>query len=325
MKTSKQKKLTKIFFDDVAGEWYERTYDAAGTFEKFPSNRARMETALGEIQRLTVKGNFLDIGCGTGHLVLELIKRGRNARGIDISPRMIEEAKTHFRKSKLKGNPDDVFAASDLSAYKAVGRVDAAVGLGLLEYLDTDRELFTFLRNILPEGGYAFVECRNELFSLFSGNQYTADMVKRGEYSRLLKEFMRVDRFSTFPSEAIPSRQAAVSREIATFLAKTGSSTSWSVPTSKQYTRYPAGMVRRQHTPEKLEQSAKKYGFKLDHVVYWHLHPYTPSFERHFPRIFNRMSYLMAPLGHTPAAAGISSSFLAVLRKQQTKSAVFSF
>lgn len=308
--------MTQTFFDDVAEEWYQRTYDPAGTFEKFPSNRARMEVALGEIERLKVKGRFLDIGCGTGNLVLELLKRGHKTHGIDISSRMIGEAKGQFKKTKLKGNPDDIFTASDLSEYSPADRVDAAVGLGLLEYLDTDGELFTFLRKTVSDGGYAFVECRNELFNLFSGNQYTADIVKKGDYQQLLKEFMRVEKFSPMAAQEIPAAQAGVSRAIGQFLAKDGTSKPWSMPTAKKYTPYPKQMVRRQHTPEKLEQSAKKFGFTLDHVVYWHVHPYPPSFERQFPRIFNKMSYLMAPLGRTPAAAGISSSFLAVLRKQ---------
>ena len=92
-KKSLQKRFAKAFFDEVAQEWHERTYDPAGTFEKFPSNLARMETALGEIPRLKTRGNFLDIGCGTGHLVSQLLNKGHAAWGIDVSPRMIEQAK----------------------------------------------------------------------------------------------------------------------------------------------------------------------------------------------------------------------------------------
>ena len=65
MRTSKQKKLTKQFFNAVADEWYDRTYNPSGDFVKFPSNKVRMEVVLKEIVKLGLQGNVLDIGCGT--------------------------------------------------------------------------------------------------------------------------------------------------------------------------------------------------------------------------------------------------------------------
>ena len=75
-------------------------------------------------------------------------------------------------------------------------------------------------------------------------------------------------------------------------------------------------MIRRQHTPAVLEASARRYGFRLRHAVYWHAHPYPPRYEAEFPRIYNKLSILMAPLGYTPLGAWLCSSFLAVLKRQ---------
>lgn len=313
---SLQKRLTKNFFNEVADEWYERTYDPGGTFQTFPSNRARMEAALREISRLKTKGSFLDIGCGTGHLVTELLKRGVKAQGIDVAPRMVEEARSRLTRLHAKGDPEHIFQVADLADFSPSERYAAAAGLGLLEYLETDVELFRFLKRILRQGGYALVECRNKLFNLFSGNQYTAHLVKDAVFPRLVEEYARVARFSPETYAEIPKLQTKVFRNTAGNLAQALKDKKWFATSTKRYTPYPKTMVRRQHTPEELERSAKKFGLKLEYVVYWHLHPYPPLFERHFPRIYNNIAYLMAPLGRTPAGAGIASSFIAVLKKQ---------
>jgi len=92
MKITKQKRLTKYFFNKVSDEWFERTYDPANEYLKFPSNRVRMGVALGEIERMGLRGKMLDVGCGTGHLVFELLRKGHKAVGIDIAEKMIEQA-----------------------------------------------------------------------------------------------------------------------------------------------------------------------------------------------------------------------------------------
>jgi hypothetical protein len=81
------------------------------------------------------------------------------------------------------------------------------------------------------------------------------------------------------------------------------------------YSRYPGKMVRRQHTPQEIERVALRYGFRVKHVVYWHAHPYPPSYEKKFPRVYNRIAYLMNPLGETSLGAWMCSSFVAVLER----------
>lgn len=318
MKVTKQKKLTKYFFNKVSDEWYERTYDPANEYLKFPSNRVRMSVALGEVEKLGLEGKMLDVGCGTGHLVFELLRKGHQAVGIDIAEKMIEQAKVHLRKSKIKADPDKVFTASDLASFTPPSKnmYTAITALGLLEYLDTDGELFELLTKNIAPGGYAFVECRNKFFNLFSANRYTLALAKEGELAKLLQELEEVERYSPLAVEKIPVVQSRVSRSIAEFLAQASRSGKWFEKGIRSYSKYPAGMVRRQHTPKALAASAAKRGFSLEHVVYWHAHAYPPRYEKNFPKIYNRLSVLMGPLGHTPLGAWFCSSFLAVLKKK---------
>jgi 2-polyprenyl-3-methyl-5-hydroxy-6-metoxy-1,4-benzoquinol methylase len=67
-----------------------------------------------ELHRLTIKSlndyfgsivvknkKLLDIGCGTGTFLLEMVKNGWTGTGIDLSPEMIELAKLKAEKQKL--------------------------------------------------------------------------------------------------------------------------------------------------------------------------------------------------------------------------------
>ena len=313
-----QKRLTKDFFNDVSGEWFERTYDPNESFLKFPGNRARMEVALSEIRRLRVRGAILDIGCGTGQIVIELLRSGARATGIDIAEKMIDTAKNNLvaENFPFNPNPENVFAVKDLAELSKVSdRYGAVTALGVLEYLSTDDELFSVLNRIVEKGGYALVECRNKLFNLFSVNGYTESAAKVEQIALLVREMADIERYSPIPSKEIPHIQAEVSKRIADFLKNSVGDKQWFEKSDKQYTDYPERMIRRQHTPRELEQSASGAGFTLKHVVYWHSHPYPPSFKKEFPKIYNKLSFLESPLGYTSLGAWKCSSFVAVLQK----------
>ncbi|MEK9174466.1 MAG: methyltransferase domain-containing protein [Patescibacteria group bacterium] len=312
-----QKKITKDFFNKVAGEWFERTYDPAGDYLKFPVNKSRKDVALLEIDGLNLPKSALamDIGCGTGQLVIDLIGRGYNAHGIDIADKMIAEAKEHLSEAKIKNK--GVFRISDLADLsKGDKRYSLVTALGLLEYLATDEELFFVLKKIVNRNGYALVECRNRLFNLFSGNKYTIDICQSGQLKNLVSSFDHVENFSPIPISETPKLQKKVFSEISQFLNGPSNYEDWKKTTKKEYSKYPFTMVRRQHTPQELDFTANEFGFKLEYVVYYHLHPYLPRYEEFFPKIYNKISEIMTPLGRTSLGASSGSAFVGVLKKK---------
>ncbi len=48
--------------------------------------------------------NMLDVGCGTGELLVHAAEAGANVTGIDISKGMLSVARRRFEASDLKGN-----------------------------------------------------------------------------------------------------------------------------------------------------------------------------------------------------------------------------
>lgn len=48
-----------------------------------------------------IKGNILEIGCGTGRITIPLMENGANITGIDSSQRMIERLQTKIATSKI--------------------------------------------------------------------------------------------------------------------------------------------------------------------------------------------------------------------------------
>ncbi|OHA08682.1 MAG: hypothetical protein A3A44_00690 [Candidatus Sungbacteria bacterium RIFCSPLOWO2_01_FULL_60_25] len=313
---AEQKRLTRDFFNTVAGEWFERTYDPRAEYRKYPSNRVRMELALGEIKRLKIRGPFLDVGCGTGELVIELLRRNIPTTGIDIAEKMIALARANVKRALPNADPAKTFRATDLDAFRAPrGSFRNAAALGLLEYLATDDELLRFLARVIPRKGRALVECRNKFFNLASLNTYTSDLAASHEFSKLIDEYGASGEFSRLPYSAIPKVADETTRAASLFLRRAVNDREWRETVTKKFSSYPSLMVRRQHTPQEIQRSAARYGFALRYVVYWHIHPFPPVFEKHFPRIFNKLSVLLGPLGHTPLGASLGSSFLAVLER----------
>ena len=313
---TKQKKITKKFFNEVAKEWFERTYDPSGNYLKFPVNRLRKDVALVEINNLKIKKGkkTLDIGCGTGQLVIDLLKKGMDAYGIDVASKMIDEANKNLFNVKLSNKK--VFRVADLSCLSDSEPYDAVTSLGLLEYLDTDEELFSVLPRVVRKGGYVLVECRNSLFSLFTGNKYTLSIFERGGMEKMVQAFFEAVKFSPVPVGGISKIQKEVFKNIHNFLNINHSKKEWNMDNIPLYSSYPKKMVRRQHTPQDLDLVAKKYGFTLDYVVYYHLHPYPPYYEKFFPQIYNKISDIMTPIGRTYLGAALGSAFVGILRKK---------
>jgi len=307
---SRQGELTKNHFDHLAREWFKRAYNPEADFSTFPTGKVRQEVTIAEMQRLSVSKRAVDLGCGTGQLVIELLTRGYEAVGLDNAPSMIAEARRTLSKAFPMADPFKVFRVMDVLDPSLDEEFDVVAAMGLLEYLENESTLLDRVSEVLADRGFAFLECRNRLFNIVSGNQYTLEAASSGDLRELVAQLDRVERYSQIPLQDTWKMQKEVFNRIAESLTKSCSDVAAPVENP-----YPVGMVRKQHTPEEIEAFAGRAGLKLRHVIYYHCHPFLPRYERSFPAMFNRIAFAMQPLGYTPLGAAICSAFIAVVEK----------
>lgn len=108
-----------------------------------------------------IRGDVLDVGCGTGENALYLAEAGHEVWGVDISHRAIDKAKTKSQQRGLKAT----FLVYDALNLQGLGRVfETVIDAGLFHlFSDEERLLFTkSLKTVLRPKGTYFMLCFSE-------------------------------------------------------------------------------------------------------------------------------------------------------------------
>jgi SAM-dependent methyltransferase len=96
---------------------------------------------------------ILDLACGTGNLTIEMLKRGYDMIGIDISTDMLNCA---FEKSSRLGLPV-LWVCQDMRSFELYGTVDAIIcgvdGLNYIIDIEDMKKVFSLVNNYLNPGG----------------------------------------------------------------------------------------------------------------------------------------------------------------------------
>ena len=113
----------------------------------------------------------MDIACGTGILALGLAQRGHTVHGIDISPEMVDIA-----KSKTAGLPNLTFEVRDMTGFSSDDKFDMVTctfdSINYLRRLYEVRKMLRCVASVLNEKGlfifdsntkYLYMKLRNEL------------------------------------------------------------------------------------------------------------------------------------------------------------------
>ncbi|MEA3190932.1 MAG: hypothetical protein QOD77_1514 [Thermoplasmata archaeon] len=118
-----------------------------------PWDIGRAQPAFVELaQAGEIKGSVLDVGCGTGDLVLEMAERGHDAWGVDVVPMAIDQAKA---KSQLR-DVEAVFLVGDALELEHLNRsFDTVLDCGLFHiFSDPERILYARqLAKVVAPGG----------------------------------------------------------------------------------------------------------------------------------------------------------------------------
>ena len=311
-----QKTLTRELFEGFAAKWCDFAYDPFERFLNYPIGRVRNQVIGGVLGDYGVEGELLDVGCGTGQLVIALREEGYRAFGIDISERMVKEARNHYSR-KIGVAAEEAFAVGDIERFTDGGRRYGAItALGVLEYLASDNPFLERTSRLLEPGGFLLVECRNKLFNLASLNRYTLEVAENDELKLLLEELDEIPRYSPIADEQIPEAYAQMFVNMQGMFTLEGWNLPEEIPTATPAeVPYPQDLVRRQLSPLHIRDQAADYGLTLRHLIFYHIHPCLPRYEPKFAHFYNRMSVAMQPLGYTSIGATTGSAYIACFEK----------
>lgn len=121
---------------------------------------------------------WLDLGCGTGRMTLELAKRGRDMTGIDYSPEMLDIARD---EAERQGIDNILWLCQDIREFELYGTVDVAVScLDTINHLASPKDLdkcLNLVHNYLaPNGLFIFdLNGKYKFENIYSDNSYVME------------------------------------------------------------------------------------------------------------------------------------------------------
>lgn len=108
-------------------------------------------------------GVLADVGCGTGQLSVELVRRGFSVTALDYSEQMLRMAESNL--SEISGSVESVsFVCADMNNYVfPVDRYSTVCALGCIEFLDNVPGVIANLGSAICQGGYFMLSMPNVL------------------------------------------------------------------------------------------------------------------------------------------------------------------
>lgn len=151
---------------DITAEEFDQQYDSSkGWFYRVvnsllrkPGLIKRMKVTLdlmGDVRGKSV----LDIGCGPGHLLINIAKKGAlKVVGIDLSPKMINIAKNKLREGGIKNGKVKVVNTNE----EFPRGFDIITALGVIEYYEEPLDFMLKLIGSLNQDGKLIVSVPNK-------------------------------------------------------------------------------------------------------------------------------------------------------------------
>jgi SAM-dependent methyltransferase len=109
-------------------------------------------------------GKILDIGCGPGIYAKDLLTRGWDIWGIDLSPKMIEAAAESIAELSESERDRAHFAVGQVGALPFdPAFFDAVICIGVISYLEDLEHSLSDISRVLKPGGIAILQLSNKI------------------------------------------------------------------------------------------------------------------------------------------------------------------
>ena len=141
--------------------YYGRKWDVAGFFATGEEEIERVFKFMDGAAIAAPSGSFLDFGCGVGRISRALRRRFQHGFGVDISPKMVELARTYVNDVEFIANQTDSLVGFDDAS------VDFVYSHIVLQHIPNEyqeRYIDEFLRVLRP-GGLAVFQIPVELIN----------------------------------------------------------------------------------------------------------------------------------------------------------------
>jgi ubiquinone/menaquinone biosynthesis C-methylase UbiE len=189
------------FIPALGADWLTPLYDVVARF----TGEKRIKNRIIEQAGLTAGLDVLDLGCGTGTLVLMAKQAcpGASVAGMDIDPRILGIARGKVERA---GAAVELKQGSATDPPFAPASFDRVLTTLMIHHLTTEqkRDAFRAVRRILRPGGSLHVgdfgrphnplmRVAGAAFGLFHGSGGTVDANLRGELPAMLREAGFID------------------------------------------------------------------------------------------------------------------------------------
>jgi SAM-dependent methyltransferase len=165
MTKTKQESNVKEYFDHDSSKYTDDRYPKEAVNCDQYSYLTRKAEILRMLDANTSVGSILDIGCGPGIYIKDLLARNWKVNGIDISTGMVDRARLQAASLPNAQNANfSVGVATDLKFDSSC--FDAVLCIGVVSYIeDLDRAVSEISR-VLKPGGCAFFQISNAISPL---------------------------------------------------------------------------------------------------------------------------------------------------------------
>ena len=218
--------------------------------------------------------------CGTGDLVISLLRRRFDAYGVDFAASMIEKAQSDAKQAKLDPNR---FSVKSILDYDSDFKFDLISANGLIEYLSVD-EYYDFVKkshDLLAENGIITIESRNRLFNIFSFNKYTEAEINLGQINHLIEEAILFNSVKSL--DELLTKGLKVKLDTNLHQHEFTGNEFINIKVDKRF----------QYTPFQLIDKLKENGFKILDLRPIHLHGITTGAKMQDPETHTTLSYFL--------------------------------